>query len=328
LTRVDIHAHIYPKSYLHLLESCGLILNDIDGTKFILEQSSKSGHRIRVFEEMWNLEQRLKVMDKLSVNIEVLSIGNPWVSYFPKEKSKASARVLNTELSEISKRFPKRFAAMGVIPFSSVNDAIDEIEFAVDELELKGFMTGTHSEGKPIFSEEFYPIFGELERRDIPLFIHPLVRENVVQLYDRLLIVGVLFPNETSIAATGFVTHGVIDKFPNLRIILAHLGGNIPFSIGRIERAVKTNPTSSMLKKNTFEYFKQFYLDSISYFSPAIEYTCKLWGADKIMLGTDSPWHWSENYEKVIQPIEDSDCSIKDKQLILGDNAVKLFKLG
>lgn len=294
---------------------------------YILETGTESGHRIRLFEAMWNIDQRLKTMDLLGIDAEVLSIGNPWVSYIPKSKCREAARALNIELARISKDHSKRFSAMGVIPFSSMSDAVEEIDYAVDELGVKGFMIGTHANGMPIYSDEFLPCFEELQKKDVPVFIHPLAREDVGNTYDRLTTVGLLFPNETTITATGFMTFGLLDRFPNLKVILAHLGGNVPFSVGRIDRAVKTNPTRARLKMSTEEYLKRFYLDSVAYFGPALELAVDIWGPEKVMLGSDAPWHWSSEHERVVAPLANSKYEPRVKEFIFGENAKRIFRI-
>lgn len=324
---IDIHSHIYPSAYLEALEDCGHIKHDATGSQILLETGTESGHRIRLFEEMWNIDRRLKAMDSLGVQMQILSIGNPWVSYLPQDKCKTAARKINTALSEIVKKNPKRFAAMGVIPFNSMEAAVEEIDYAIDELGIRGFMLGTHSFGKPISSDEFLPCFEEAQKKDVPIFIHPLARPDVGNMYDRLTTVGLLFPNETTISAMSFMTNGVLDKLPNLKIILAHLGGNVPISIGRIDRAVKTNPTKVKLTSSTQDYLKRFYLDSIAYYRLALEYATDIWGGEKVMLGSDFPWHWSTETEKIISPITDSKYDFETKGGILGANASKLFKI-
>lgn len=275
---------------------------------------------------MWNIEKRLRTMDSLGIDLQVLSIGNPLLSYVPRHKHKSAARALNTELASISRENPKRFAAMGVVPLSSMNDAVEEIDYAINELGIKGFMIGTHQEGIPMFSEEFFPCFEEIERRGTPVFMHPIARD-VGNTTDRLITVGLLFPYETTVTATGFMTSGLMDKVPNLKLILAHLGGNIPYSVGRIDRAVKTNPTRAKLSRTTLDYLKQFYLDSVVYFGPALEFAIDVWGPNKVLLGSDFPWHWSTDYEKVLAPVEKSKYETGIKEMIYGENAISLFKI-
>jgi aminocarboxymuconate-semialdehyde decarboxylase len=327
LTVVDIHAHVYPRKYIEILESSNYILKGTDGVQFILETGSESGHKIRLSQGMWDMDSRLKLMDSMHVDVQVLSIGNPWVSYLPKTERKSAARALNSELAKICKKYPKRFVSMGVIPIGSVEEAIEEIDYAVDELGVRGFMTGTHIDGKPLYSDEFLPFFEELEKKNVPIFIHPLAREDVGKSYDRLITIGLLFPTETTITATGLMTNGFLDKLPNLKIILAHLGGNLPISIGRIDRSVKTNPTRAPLLRTTEEYLKRFYLDSLAYYKPALELAVDCWGPQKVMLGSDCPWHWSADSSVIIEPISKSKYSTEDKDLILGENAVEIFRI-
>ena len=328
MPKIDIHAHIYPKLFIDILESFGQTIDDEKtGKRFISETGSDKGHRIQLFNEMWDMKARLKTMDKLGVDMEVLSIGNPWVSYIPKVKAVKASRELNQHLGEIVRESPARFAAIGVLPVDSPLDAIEEMHYAVNELRMRGFMIGTHVYGKPIYSKEFLPIFEEAAKLDVPVYIHPLAKVDVGVYYDRLLVTGLVFPCETTIAATGLVLSGLLDKSPNSKIVLSHLGGMIPFLLGRLERAIKTNPHENTLDKEINEYFKLFYLDSISYFTPTLEYATDIWGTNKIMMGSDYPYSWGDNYEKIVEVIGKSKYLEEEKQLIYSENAKKLFGL-
>ncbi len=321
---IDVHAHIYPKVYLDILESHGQILRDkTTGTSLINETGKDTGLKFPIFPDMWDLEARVKSMQKLGIDVQVISIGNPWVSYMPANKSKDIARKLNVELQRIVREHQKFFVGMGVLPVDSPVDAAEEIRFAVRELGLKGFMIGTHVNGKSIASEEFLPFFEEAAKEDVPIYIHPLAPMNI-ESYDLLSMTALIFPTLTAVAALGIVLNGHLDRYPRAKIILAHLGGTVPFCLGRLDRAVETLGKKK-LPKTANEYLRRFYLDSVSYFGPTLEYATNLWGSEKIMLGTDYPYAWSDNFKRVLEIIEKSRFSDKEKSYILGENASRLF---
>ena len=326
---IDIHAHIYPNLFIDILKSCGHFVEEKEtGRRFISETGSDKGHRILLSKQMSDIPTRLETMDKIGIDMEILSIGNPWISYVPSDRAVNASRQLNQYLNEIVHENPKRFAAVGVLPVTSPSsNVIEEMRYSVKELGMRGFMIGTHVFGKPIYSKEFIPIFEAAAKLGIPMYIHPLAKADVGVYYDRLIVTGLVFPAETTIAAAGLVLSGLFDRCPDSKIILSHLGGMIPFSLGRLERAMKTNPHENKLDRDVIEYFKLFYLDSISYYTPSLEYTADIWGTDKIMMGSDYPYAWGDDREKVVGVIENSKYSESEKHLMYSENAKKLFKL-
>jgi aminocarboxymuconate-semialdehyde decarboxylase len=319
-----VHTHIFPKEYLAILERFGMLNRDPrTGASIVNESGEEFGYKYEVFEGMWDIPTRTKVMDKLGVDFEVLSIGNPWLSYIPKTHSADVARTLNKGLGSLAKSNQKRFGAMGVLPVTS-QKVVEELDYAVSELEIKGFMIGTHASGRPIASEEFLQIFERAAQLQVPIYVHPLARSDISRYYDRVTATSLVFPTETAIFAKQAVKMRLLEKCPNLRIILAHLGGSVPFLLGRLDRAfASTGQTSASLSED----FKSFYLDSISYSRSALEYASKIWGADKIMLGTDYPHIWGDNLERTIEIISRSNLSEPEQQCIFGENATRLFKL-
>lgn len=326
MARIDIHCHIFTKTFLDILDSFGQIYNDSRGERYIYETKSASGYKIKAFDSMWNMQTRLKVMQKLGVNMQVLSFGNPLMSYAPPKRAKKASRMLNIELSNIVRNYPKKFSGIGVLPVTSPNDAIDEIDFAIDELGLKGFMLGTHTGTYSIYDEHFMPVLERIVRRNVPIYIHPILSQDSGST-DFLTMTGLLFPNETSKVAIRIMLNGFMDRFPRAKIVLAHLGGMLPFCLGRLNRAAAKSPDGSKLRSTPEKYLQMFYLDSISYFAPAIEYAVRLWGARKIMLGSDYPYSWSDNLNKIVGVVSRSNINEKEKDLILGENATRLFSL-
>ncbi len=298
-----------------------LIRDSKTGQTFVNESAGEFGYKYETHESMWDLPTRMKAMDKLGVALEILSIGNPWLSYLPGEKAPEAARVLNTELASIVKNYPKKFAAMGVLPVTS-SRVLEELDYAVNELGLRGFMVGTHVNGKPITSEEFLQIFERIAKLRVPIYVHPLARPDVFLYYDRATTASLVFPMETAIFAKEVVGKGLFDKFPNLKIVLAHLGGSVPFMLGRLDRAFSSDQRSP---ERIRESFRSFYLDSVSYFNSALEFASAIWGADKIMLGTDYPHIWGDDLERTVEVVTESKLSEEEKDLILSKNASRLF---
>jgi aminocarboxymuconate-semialdehyde decarboxylase len=309
---------------LALLEELGMLtLDPKTGHKQVNESGGEFGYKYEISDIMWNIPGRLKTMDKLGVNVDLLSIGNPWLSYIPKNRAAAVARTLNTELSATVKTNPRRFAAMGVVPVTT-DDVLEELDYAVNELDLKGFMVGTHVNGKSIVSDEFMQIFERASQLGVPVYIHPLARPDAFRYHDRGTATSLIFPTETAVFAKSAVEKRLSNRNPKLRVVLAHLGGSVPLLLGRLDRAISA---AKPAEAGVHELFKSFYLDSVTYFAPALKYVAGIWGAGKIMFGTDYPHAWGDNFERTVEVITSSGLANNEQELIFAENATKLFKL-
>jgi predicted TIM-barrel fold metal-dependent hydrolase len=271
---------------------------------------------------MWNVPLRLKKMGALAVDVEVLSIVNPWLSYIPKRRASGIARSVNAELASIVKKQPKRFAALALVPITS-DEVLEEMDYAVNNLQLRGFMIGTHVNGKSILSDEFFPIFQRAAKLGVPIFIHPLAQPDALRYLDRVVASNLIFPTETALFARESVNKRLFQRCPKLKVVLAHLGGTVPFLFGRLERSLLGVEQT----KGILSLIKSFYLDSVTYFTPSLEHAAKIWGADKIMFGTDFPHAWSDSLERTAGVIQDSELSAKEKDLVFAENAKKIFRL-
>ena len=311
---------------LDILDSCDQIIHDSKtNSQYIKEGGLEPG--IQLFSTFWDIDERLRVMANLGIDRSIISIGNPWTNNIPREKSRNASRQINMEIASIVKMHPDKFAGIGVLPVNSPMDAVEELDYAVNELRLKGIIVGSRVSKKSIAAADFIAIFEESAKLDVPVYIHPTAPENASENYDVMSVLGLIYPMETSIAATKLVLSGLFDRFPEAKIILSHLGGAIPFLLGRLDRATEGSPESPKLKKEIRHYFKRFHLDTVSYFTSALEYAIDLWGSDKIMLGSDYPYKWGENRTRILEPVEKTKYTEGAKSQILGENAARLFKL-
>ena len=260
---------------MDILEANGQLLRNPSGPTMITE--GRDGLRFPVFEEMWDIGKRIRRLEDLKIDLEIVSIGNPWLSYIPLEKAKTAAREVNRELADVVGDHRKQMVGIGVLPLTAPTDALEEMDFAIEELGLRGFMVGSHVGGRSIASEEFMPVFEHAARKEVPIYIHPLAPPNVSG-YDLLSIVSFVFPMQTSVAAVSLALGGVFDMFPRLKVVLAHLGGTLPFCLGRLDRATQATPNAPKIPAEAHDYMRNFYLDSISYYQPTLEYAVDLWG--------------------------------------------------
>jgi aminocarboxymuconate-semialdehyde decarboxylase len=195
---------------------------------------------------------------------------------------------------------------------------------------MKGIVSFSNINGKPLFLPEFYPIYAKAEEYGLPFFIHPAVPYTLGMMKQYNVPPGIFgYTLDTSMAVVGLIWNGVLEKFPRLNIIHSHLGGTVPYLATRMENSWKffSKSYGLELKKTPAEYYKdQVYPDSISSSQPALKCCLDFIGADHICLGTDYA-HGPGIMEVAVSDIKEMGLSKKDTDSILGGNAIRLFNL-
>ena len=309
-TRIDSHTHLFPGNYLKELERMNIPLGQTIDDRFT------------------SLEKRLSDMDEAGIHRQAISLTMPGVDMATPEKAVRLSRVVNDELASISAE-DSRFIGLASLPMLSPLDAAEELERAVKDLGLRGAGIFTNVQGKPIDLKEFWPVYEKASKLGVPLFIHPIASVNA-QIYRDYHLLAVLgFPFETTYAATRLALSGLLEKYPGLIFVLSHMGGTLPYLVGRIDdgnriyRAYQTE-----ISRPPSEYLKMMYLDAASFFEPALKCALGFWGAEKLLVGSDYPYGWVGDLRRCTDSIEDLNLDEGDTEKILYKNAERILKLG
>ncbi len=219
-TKIDVHHHIFPKNYVDALKSQGV--KDTLGVDF----------------PEWTPETSLKVMDKNGIKMAILSITAPGVYFpdieFPTGFSENLAQMTNETIAETKKKFPNRFGGFATIPLLNPDAAIEELHYALDTLHLDGVCLMTNYNGKYLGNELFEPFFNELNKKKAVVYIHPT---NPGEQFDpELDFPSALIeaPFDTTRTVADLMYSGTLDKYPDIRFILSHGGGTLPFLAWRV----------------------------------------------------------------------------------------------
>jgi predicted TIM-barrel fold metal-dependent hydrolase len=274
------------------------------------------------------LDERLKAMDAMAVDMEVLSINPFW---YRKERDLAAeiVRVQNDKLAELCASKPDRFAAFGSLALQFPDLAVAQVETAMKKQGLRGAAIGGSVAGEEFSEPKFHPVWAKAEELGAVLFIHP---QAIPELAKRLKGNGWLtntigLPTETTIALSHLIFEGTLDRFPSLKVIAAHGGGFLPSYADRSDHACFVNPSGCdpniTLKKNPTEYLKQLYFDSLIFSPEALRHLAAQVGISQIMLGSDHPYPWQDH--PVDHIMATTSLSDDDKLAILGGNAAKVF---
>src|SRR6202521_2893407 len=274
------------------------------------------------------IAERLKQMDAMSINMEVLSINPFW---YRKDRDRAAqiAKMQNEKLAELCAAQPERFAAFASLALQYPDLAVRQLEDAVKKLGLRGAGIGGSVLSEDFSDPRFHPVWAKAEELGAVLFIHP---QSTPELAKRFKGNGWLSntignPLDTTIALQHLIFEGTLDRFPGLKVLAAHGGGYLGSYAARGDHACFVSPQNCnaniTLKKKPSEYLNQLYFDAMVFTPEGLRHLVVHVGARPIVLGTDHPIPWEEH--PVDQVCATTPLTDKQKVAILGGNAARLL---
>ncbi len=271
---------------------------------------------------------RLAAMDAQGIDLEVLSINPFWYGADP-DLARQIVTLQNEGLAEAVGRHPDRFAGLASVALQHPALAAEQLEHAVKALGLKGALVGGSVEGVELADRRFDPFWAKAEALGALIFIHP---QGAPDLAKRLAGSGGLSnvignPLETTIALSHLIFEGTLDRIPGLTILAAHGGGYLPSYAARSDAGIRTFPGTytTPLKKPPTAYLKDLYYDSLVFTPEALRHLAAEVGADRIMMGTDFPYPWTDR--AVDHILETPGLTDADKASMLGDLAAQVLGL-
>ena len=309
---VDVHSHCYFREAINLMgDAAGKVLPPVRG----------------VAEHFIVVEQRLKEMDAMAIDMEILSINPFW---YGKDRDTANeiVKVQNEKLAELCGSRPDRFGAFASLSLQFPDLAVQQLETAIKKQGLRGAAIGGSVLGEDFSDPKFHPVWAKAEELGAVLFIHP---QSTPELAKRFKGNGWLSntignPLDTTIALQHLIFEGTLDRFPGLKIIAAHGGGYLPSYAARGDHACFVSPQNCnenvTLKKKPSEYLNQLYFDAIVFTPEGLRHLVAQVGASQVVLGSDHPIPWEQH---PVDHVFATALTDKQKAAILGGNAARLF---
>jgi aminocarboxymuconate-semialdehyde decarboxylase len=344
--KIDLHTHILPRTWPDLDKKFGY-----SGFVRLDHYQPCSARMIigdRVFREItdnvWDPLRRIEEMDAAGVSMQVLSTVPVMFSYWAKPSDTLElSRILNDHIAEIVRAYPTRFAGLGTIPLQDPQLAASEMERCMRELGLRGVEIGTHVDPNdhchgPDCRNLDHPsldvVWQTAEETGAAIFVHPwdMMGKERMRKYWLPWLVGM--PAETSLAICSMIFGGVFERFPKLRVAFAHGGGSFPFTIGRIEHAFHVRPDLVAIDNKTEpkKYLAhgdapaRFYVDSLVHDADALRMLLKVFGPERVALGSDYPFPLGEKRAgDLIESMKELDS--QDKSFLLSGTARELLRL-
>lgn len=307
--RVDVHAHYLPPSYYTALREAGI--TTLDGGIPVPK---------------WRVEDSLAMMDRQGIATQMLSVSSPSVYPFGADKAAHLARAVNDEGAGYVKAHPARFGLFATLPLDDVAASVAEIEHAFDKLGADGVVLMTNARGVYLGDKKLDPVFDALNARKAVVFLHPTSPACFEALAMGRPAPMIEFPFDTTRAATNLVFSGTTQRCPDIKFILPHAGGTLPFLVQRIVGGNRLS-AAPMEPATALAEMRRFYCDTAgSANMHAIPPLRQLIPVSQILFGSDYPFTPEASVERFVAFLDSSALfNAEDRVAVARANAVKMF---
>jgi len=333
--KVDIFAHIFPKTYFNRMVE-------------VLPNGKDMHKRVRNVPSIVDLGERFRIMDQFKDYVQIICLGSPPIEVFgPPPLSTDMARLANDGMAELVQKHPERFPGfIASLPMNDPDGLLKEATRAIKDLGAVGVQIFTNVSGRPLNRPETMPLFDHMAELDRPIWMHPArgadfpdYKGEPKSHYEIWWTLG--WPYETSVAMAHLVFSGLFDRHPNIKIITHHLGGMIPYFEGRVgpgwdQLGTRTSDEDytlllKKLKKRPLDYFRLFYADT-AVFGAREATLCglKFFGSERVLFGSDTPFDPEKGSAYIrwtIEIIDSLDIPSAERYAIYEGNARRLLKL-
>jgi aminocarboxymuconate-semialdehyde decarboxylase len=310
---IDAHSHCYFQAAVALMGAEAATV--IPPTKGAAEQ-------------ILGVEQRLKSMDDMGIDMEILSI-NPFWYGKDRETAAKIVAIHNEQFARLCAAHPDRFGAFASLTMQYPDLAVQQLDDAVRNKGLQGAAIGSNVMGENFSDPRFDPVWAKAEALGAVLFIHPASPPEMAKRFagNGWLSNVIGNPLDTTLALQHLIFQGTLDRFPNLKILAAHGGGYLGSYAPRSDHGCFVAPQfcnpEITLKKKPTEYLNQLHFDALVFTPEALRHLAAQVGASQIVLGTDFPIPWELHPVDLI--FATTTLSDDEKIAILGGNAARLF---
>jgi aminocarboxymuconate-semialdehyde decarboxylase len=278
--------------------------------------------------EFFDLDLRLSIMDRQGVDMQVLSPASSYFFYWlPVEESLQYARWLNEQMAGAVAKHPSRLIALASVPLQDGATAAAELERAMTKLGLRGAEIASNINGRYLDDPSLEVFWQAAEALGALIFVHPNQVIGADRMKDHNLANLIGNPTDTSLTFAKLIFGGVLERFPKLKFLLAHAGGFLPYTWGRLERGYHIqDPAAARISQPPSEYVKLLYFDTITHSRMALEYLIENFGAGHVLLGSDYPYDMGD--PEPIASLRATRVGAEQFHQIACANACKLLGIG
>ncbi len=331
---IDIHFHVLPPAFVDAVRRhhfSGVIELDHSKPTAALLHRPPAGVTVEqgppLLPQLIDVREILAEMDRRKLDAAAISPPPQLFAYWARaDEGERIARTVNDGLAEMRRAHPDRFLPLASLPLQDGECAARELARACGDLRLYGAALCTHVNGIDLDLADLDPVFSAAQRLDVPLFLHPQNAGDVSRLQDYHLWNLVGFMMETAVAAARLLMSGTFERFPRLRVVLAHGGGFLPYQLGRLDHGHAVRPElQARLPKPPSAYLGNIYCDSLVHNDGALRFLIDRIGADHVVLGSDHPFDMGSSTP--VDAVRALGLPRGEEEAILGGNLARLLKV-
>lgn len=297
---IDVHTHVYLPRYVEMLRARANVPRVIrrNGADRLLilpgkDEEDRPDAGRPFGGEYWQIGRKLAFMDRHDIAMSVLSLANPWLEFLPPAEATPFAAQLNEDMERLCAESGGRLYGFGVLPMRDPPGCVQELRRISRLPHLRGVILGTSGLGNGLDDPALDQVWAEAEAQQAMIFIHPHygLGNDAYTGTGHALFLALGFTFETTTAVARLILRGTFDRFPKLKLLIAHAGGTLPYLAGRLDSCVETErQVDFKLREPPSAYLKRLYYDAIAYHTPSLRGLIEFVGADRIMFGTDHPF--------------------------------------
>ena len=325
--RIDFHTHFQCLDFVkHLQGRSSFPKSVLRGGSYVVQCAA--GLDVPSIPKIIDMEAKLREMDDVKIDISVLSHGLPFgPDVLGGQEADDWAARINDDLARIISEYPGKFVGLGTVGFGDPLRSIAEVDRCIRQLGFRGVQIFSNISGKLLDSAEVMAVLRHIGTLGVPIHLHPAIPLNCVGLDTPGNFLSLGFPYDSSLNVLRLIQAGLFDESPDLKVVVAHVGGVIPYLAGSIETygapsAVVSGPPR--LAHGIDHYLRALYVDTVCYHVEALECCHKAVGAEHMLFGTDHPFG---RFEIVAGLVDELKCPAADRELIFHGNAERLLNL-
>src|SRR5882757_3942558 len=320
----DIHCHFIPDALFRFVQS---------HAEFATRLTAQEGERIDINVRgmhfglnptFFEPARQIARMDGLGIDRTVISLATPLVNYYLDTRlAVEAARLCNDGFAEVLRSHPKRFAAWAFLPMQDPAAAAAELRRCVRDYGFVGGHIASNVRGTYLPDESFRPVFDAARELDVPLFVHPVDPPGKDRTADYELTVVAGYTFDSTINVFRMICSNFLDRYGDLKLVIAHTGAFSLMLRNRMQREVDTNATlSRTLPRKVGDYLRGFYFDTVCFEPEYLRMAAGIVPPEHLLLGSDAPFPLGEpdpvNFVRRALPPEQA-------ELALSQNYARLF---
>jgi aminocarboxymuconate-semialdehyde decarboxylase len=292
MSNIDLHNHVIPRTIIDAIlkepKRYGISIEERDSKLFYV----RFGQLIELEPGYFSVEAKLDWMDRTRLDVAALSVGPPIYFYWlSPDIGLEAARISNDGIAQMVAQRPARLRGMATLPMQDPDAAITELERVVKEYGFRAVEMGTSIEGAQLADPKFRKLLKTIEQLGCFVFAHPYQcsAQGGMDAYYLRNFIG--YPLDTTIMVAHLMYSGALDELKQLRILLAHGGGYVPYQIGRFAHGHRVRPEAKVATQTSpADLLRRFYFDALTHDADAARHLINKVGADRVVVGTDHPF--------------------------------------